>query len=130
MNSLTWNERRALAEKDQHQTTTQPAEPVAEHSPLPWTAHDDDGTGTLPCVLASQVNTFGNFYVAQCNQFADAEFIVKMANLHEELIAALRECEDALDAFEQGCDCKGLGGCHQWDALQQARAVLAKVEAR
>lgn len=46
-----------------------------KHTPGPWTAWDDDGTGTLPCVLAEQVTTYGNFYVAQCNVFDDARLI-------------------------------------------------------
>ena len=46
-----------------------------KHTPGPWTAHDDDGTGTLPCVLSDKVNAGGNFYVAQCNVFEDARLI-------------------------------------------------------
>ena len=48
---------------------------MAEHTPGPWEAHDDDGTGTLPCVLSDKVNAGGNFYVAQCNNFEDARLI-------------------------------------------------------
>ena len=54
----------------------------------PWTAHDDDGTGTLPCVLSDKVTPYGNFYVAQCNRFEDAK-----------LCAAAPDLADALEAL-------------------------------
>jgi hypothetical protein len=52
-----------------------------KHTPGPWTAHDDDGTGTLPCVLSDKVNAGGNFYVAQCNVFEDARLIAAAPEL-------------------------------------------------
>jgi hypothetical protein len=51
-----------------------------KHTAEPWDARDDDGTGTVPCVLAKQVTAAGNFYVAQCNVFADAQRIVACVN--------------------------------------------------
>lgn len=51
------------------------------YTPGPWTARDDDGTGTLPCVLSDKVNAGGNFYVAQCNVFEDARLIAAAPNL-------------------------------------------------
>lgn len=54
---------------------------AAKHTPGPWTAWNDDGTGTLPCVLTKQVTSFGNFYVAQCNVFDDARFIAAAPSL-------------------------------------------------
>ena len=56
------------------------------HTPGPWTAHDDDGTGTLPCVLSDKVNAGGNFYVAQCNVFEDARLIAAAPKLLEALV--------------------------------------------
>jgi len=53
----------------------------AGHTPGPWEAHDDDGTGTLPCVLSDKVNAGGNFYVAQCNVFEDARLIASAPDL-------------------------------------------------
>jgi hypothetical protein len=53
----------------------------AEFTPGPWEAHDDDGTGTLPCVLSDKVNAGGNFYVAQCNVFEDARLIASAPDL-------------------------------------------------
>ncbi len=55
----------------------------AKYTPGPWTAHDDDGTGTLPCVLSDKVNAGGSFYVAQCNVFADAVLISAAPDLLE-----------------------------------------------
>ena len=60
-----------------------------KHTPGPWTAHDDDGTGTLPCVLSDKVNAGGNFYVAQCNVFEDARLIAAAPD-------SLKAAEDAL----------------------------------
>lgn len=89
----------------------------AQHTPGPWTAHDDDGTGTLPCVLAQQP-TAGNFYVAQCNVFADARLIAAAPTL----LAALRLVLDNLDnmttdEFARGAD---------KHARDKARAAIRK----
>ena len=54
-----------------------------KHTPGPWTAHDDDGTETLPCVLSDKVNAGGNFYVVQCNVFDDARLIAAAPDLLE-----------------------------------------------
>lgn len=54
---------------------------MTTHTPGPWTAHDDDGTGTMPCVLSGSVNRGGNFYVAQCNNYADARLIAAAPDL-------------------------------------------------
>lgn len=43
-----------------------------KHSLEPWSAFDDDGTGTPPCILSNKVNAGGNFYVAQFKNFNDA----------------------------------------------------------
>lgn len=52
------------------------------HTPGLWTAHDEeDATGALPCVLTDRVNAGGNFYVAQCNAFADARLIAAAPKL-------------------------------------------------
>ena len=56
------------------------------HTPGPWKAYDDDGTGTLPCVLSGKVNAGGNFYVAQCNVFADARLIAKAPEMYDCLL--------------------------------------------
>ena len=61
------------------------------HTPGPWEAHDDDGTGTLPCVLSDKVNAGGNFYVAQCNVYADARLIAAAPELLEAAKLALAE---------------------------------------
>lgn len=63
------------------------------HTPGPLEAWDDDGTGTLPCVLSKHVNAGGNFYTAQCNVYADAVLYAAAPDLLavcEKLLA--REC--------------------------------------
>lgn len=74
-------------------------EPLAEDggdkpSPGPWEAHDDDGTGTLPCVLSEHVNPSGTFYVAQCNRFADAKLTAAAPDLAD-------ACEALLDRLQK-----------------------------
>jgi len=85
------------------------------HTPGPWAAHDDDGTGTLPCVLSDKVNMSGNFYVAQCNVFADARLIASAP----ELLEALR----AIVTLTDGSQPKDYPG-----ALMVARAAIRKAE--
>lgn len=64
-----------------------------KHTPGPWQAHDNDGTGTLPCVLSEKVNCGGNFYVAQCpnGNFADARLIAAAPELLEACKFALAQ---------------------------------------
>ncbi len=86
------------------------------HTPGPWTAHDDDGTGTLPCVLSEKVNAGGNFYVAQCNVFADARLIAKAP----EMLTALKDIVQAHDV-KMGPSAKKL-------RIDIARALLREIE--
>jgi len=88
---------------------------MSQHTPGPWTAHDDDGTGTLPCVLSDTVNMGGNFYVAQCNVFADARLIASAPLL----LAALRAIVKIMD----GSQPKDYPG-----ALMVAQAAIRKAE--
>jgi hypothetical protein len=94
-----------------------------KHTPGPWTAHDDDGTGTLPCVLSKQVTSFGNFYVAQCNVFEDAR-----------LVAAAPEMLETFGVIDEYCQ-MGLNSddSKHWEAalrdiMQTVRAVIKKAK--
>lgn len=88
----------------------------SKHTPGPWTAWDDDGTGTLPCVLSDKLNAGGNFYVAQCNNYGDARAIAEVPAM----IEALRECADWL--------CEAHPHSDQWERGQKARALLKRIE--
>lgn len=89
-----------------------------KHTPGPWDAWDDDGTGTLPCVLAKQVTAFGNFYVAQCNNFADAR-----------LTAAAPELLDMLKQVLMRLDLEPVEAVFPCSAMRHdIRAALAKAE--
>lgn len=81
------------------------------HTPGPWTAHDDDGTGTKPCVLSETVTAYGNFYVAVCNEgtFANARLIAAAPDL----LAACKEVDDWL----HGCDFED---APVWDKVKAA----------
>ena len=85
-----------------------------EMTPGPWEARDDDGTGTLPCVLSDKVNAGGNFYVAQCNVFEDAR-----------LIAAAPELLEVLEEVESRMARHGSG-----DVLFHSRVMAAIAKAK
>lgn len=104
---------------------------MTTHTPGPWRAHDDDGTGTLPCVLSDQVNAGGNFYVAQCNVYADASLIAAAP----EMVALLRDLYDAAQAVpilkEPGWNVGDVADAlPMMDALTKLRALLAKIDPR
>ena len=73
-----------------------------KHTPGPWTAHDDDRTGTLPCVLSDKVNAGGNFYVAQCNVFEDARLIAKAPKMLETLNEVIARLADYQPDYRAG----------------------------
>jgi len=97
-----------------------------EMTPGPWEARDDDGTGTLPCVLSDKVNAGGNFYVAQCNVFSDAVAIAALP----ELLTACRHA--AMSYHHPACKCHGEYSamperyctCH----VQKAQAALNRAK--
>ena len=90
---------------------------MTKHTPGPWEAHDDDGTGTLPCVLSDKVNAGGNFYVAQCNVFEDAR-----------LIASASDLLDACKAIANLAN--GQGRMNMMEVAGQAKAAIAKAMGR
>ena len=94
------------------------AKSETRHTPGPWEAHDDDGTGTLPCVLSDKVNAGGNFYVAQCNVFEDAR-----------LIATAPELLEALKGIVMSYDDKGGHRVGEGD-IGRAERAIAKAEGR
>lgn len=58
--------------------------------------------------------------VADCYHGADAAFIVRAANSHDEMVAACVACEKLL--FRRGDPFDG----DDWEAMQMIRAVIAK----
>jgi hypothetical protein len=101
------------------------------HTPGPWKAWDDDGTGTTPCVLSEKVNAGGNFYVAECKVFDDARLIAAAP----ELYAALKYLNH-MGGDERGgyCICPRNDGSapdkKHSTGCADARAAIAKAEAR
>ena len=99
-----------------------------KHTPGPWRAWDDDGTGTLPCVLAKQVTVAGNFYVAQCSVFADALLIAAAPNM----LSALRAIAARVNGVWDDPDLIAFGplsGCDD-DCLSIANEALEKADPR
>lgn len=95
------------------------------HTPGPWTAHDDDGTGTLPCVLSDKVNKGGNFYVAQCNNYEDAALIASAPDL-------LKACRKSLDLLCTPYE-KGIAQIKIEDAghvISSLKNAMAKAEGK
>lgn len=93
---------------------------MIHHTPGPWAAHDDDGTGTLPCVLSDKVNPGGNFYVAQCNVFEDAKLIASAPDLLEALELLMDMSPYHTD--EDSCEC-GDGGTTDCEHVKAMRAI-------
>ena len=86
------------------------------HTPGPWDAHDDDGTGTLPCVLSAHVNAGGNFYVVQCQNFVDARLIAAAP-------ALLEACKEAREALRLSAPLRKGDGpklCHAFISVATA----------
>ena len=99
-----------------------------KHTPGPWTAHDDDGTGTLPCVLSDKVNVGGNFYVAQCNSFDDACLIAAAPDL----LKACRELWFAIQVIPvdwNNPEAKELSE-KAIDAMDEAEIAMNRAEGR
>lgn len=98
---------------------TEHEEHLARHTPGPWRFIPDDGTGTLPAVLANQVTAAGNFYVCQCNVEADARLIAAAPDL-------LAECKRLLWLLDNA---RVPGEITQTpEAIEQLRAVVAQAE--
>jgi len=83
-----------------------------------WTAWDDDGTGTLPCVLSDKVTAYGNFYVAQCHNFPDARAIAEVPNLIEALHNMLVSAVPGMNWTDESGQMM----------LNQAREILKRIE--
>jgi len=86
------------------------------HTPTPWEVQDCRHAG------ANVVSSDGNAFVARMAH-GDAAFIVAACNAHDELVAALRKCEHAL----QLSDISSARREHVEMARRMARAALAKV---
>lgn len=103
-------------------------------TPGPWDAHDDDGTGTLPCVLSPSVNAGGNFYVAQCNSYADAALIAAAPDLlrqRDALLAALKEMQRrsfVVTGCFNGCASSVGGECNCTAGKVRAAIALCESE--
>ena len=107
-----------MTTKTEQHTSTSP-------TPGPWEAHDDDGTGTLPCVLSDKVNAGGGFYVAQCNNFEDAKLIAATP----ELLDWLRKAVQMARQQDKGGEDVPLRTAWAWLA-ENGDAAIAAAEGR
>ena len=96
------------------------------HTPGPWKQH------ATPGKIYASVRGADGRCVADCGSRSDviaqanAEFIVRACNAHDDLLEALEACERALDeayfAEPDGC------GCLACESLRKARAAIAKAK--
>jgi hypothetical protein len=90
-----------------------------KHTPGPWKAHDNDGTGTLPCVLSEKINAGGNWYVAQCHVYEDALLVAAAP----ELLAAIEELVHSLEWEEKRSGTTYFGFEAAKAAIEKAKGV-------
>lgn len=128
-----------------HATTTQPAEPVADHSPLPQlsaTKQPERFNWDYQEINGKHAIFEGNLLVAVVGECFSHQTqlevpditrqIVNDHNLHEELVAALRQLDDVANDCVDDVEEAGypVRADRLVKACTNARAVLAKVEAR
>ena len=94
-----------------------------KHTPAPWKAYDDDGTGTLPCVISETVTKSGNFYVAQCNVFEDARLISAAPELLAALEALFEHCSMIHNSWGDNSNQKQAD-----EAIATAKAAIARAK--
>lgn len=103
------------------------------HSPTPWTMFRERGGFTRiyggqgpPLVVATLIGGLDGDAACGPTTDANAEFICRAVNAHDDLIAALKALADFCEAYDQGY--RGDEGFP--DAVRAARAVQAKAEGR
>ena len=92
-----------------------------KHTPGPWEAHKNEGTGTLPCVLSNKVTRTGGFYVARCNNFGDAVLIAAAPEL-------LEACKLVAATFKRSNDSGNFLGDDEHEAWNKVDKAIAKAE--
>lgn len=108
---------------------------TTKHTPTPWEVFDtldSDDDDVLPVIELRH----GNSYVATVNDMPDADHIVRCVNVHDELVAALRELSAACEyvapiagAVATKSTVKHLRNAGRFmAACAAARVALAKVE--
>ena len=103
--------------------TTQSQEPSACISPLPWSLWGEPNP--------QQVITSKDGFVAQtlhANDYANAAFIVRACNAHDDLVAALERILRSFEADAEQVPFVSIATCWATNsqAIAQARAALAK----
>ena len=92
-----------------------------QHTPGPWQALGNSPGEDLPSVLAQQPNGSGLFYVAQCQNLADARLIAAAP----ELLAACVSIDDFIPLMQRVT--VDIGQAQRfWAAHDLLRAAIAK----
>jgi hypothetical protein len=100
------------------------AKEVTRHTPGPWKFFDSGLIQSVePC--ANLAETDIDTWIPKSERLANAAFIVKAVNSHDQLVAAL----EALIAETIRCDKPGIYGVSQEaDVVKNAQAALARVK--
>lgn len=61
------------------------------------------------------------------NSIPDAAFIIRACNAHDELVETLRHVLERLEIHQDNAYCQ-VGGRRDGDAIEKARAAIAKAE--
>jgi hypothetical protein len=106
---------------------------MAEHSKTPWQVGEDDGFASCPFIpIEVDLEGGGSVVVAEVQPTgidididdearANAAFIVRAVNCHEELVKALSDLTTFADHYDMGDEPMLFG-----EALENARAILSK----
>lgn len=97
---------------------------MSEHSPLPW-VYDPATTGIENILDVNGGSILDGDEVPSLRNPADAAFIVRAVNCHDELVVV---ATDLLDVAEHSCHDHSENPDNQ-PLIRRARAILAKVKA-
>lgn len=111
---------------------------IVKHTPGPWrvaappdkvcTDYGDDSDFTKNGLAKTVVVCEHRSWMAEGEEFANAAFIVKAVNCHNELLEALREMVEAYDGFPTDMSRDERECCRI--AFGKAEAAIAKAEGR
>lgn len=106
------------------------------HTPVPWRYQREDEVqpGRLRTIEFHIYTASGKYgHPATCDNKADAEFIVRACNAHEDLLEALKESLGFVAAWTGGYQAEhGLKDWHPRHAetIAKVQAAIAKAESR
>ena len=95
------------------------------HTPTPWFVHDGNRNLVVTATNCIVADALGTDFDSETER-ANAAFIVRAANSHDQLVALLEEVVEAYEAHDRSAFCQA--GADN-DLVKRARAALAAAEA-